>query len=266
LFSITIAIKSKLSSKSSQPVVASNIIDTESSTMANNTKITTQARHGQFDIKLSKMPSIENWLSHPEQAYDIEQIKSDTSSTSMPGLESSCSSTTSTSTINSASTSTSRKAYKAILVKLQRLRTKINLTIHYHHHTENSILFEDETQSDFPFVLPNFIQTSNYSPEGITTNSNNNGTFTPVGTTVNKHFVDSYYSHRQKQEAKFGDITPVGDSISPNYIDGEYINASDKHYDGDRRIPTVIEKNGKLAKYYARKGYDSTDEDGNILV
>jgi hypothetical protein len=223
--------------------------------MANNTKITTPTQQGQFDINLSKMPSIENWLSHPEQPYDMEQIKSDTTST-MPELNSSSSSAPSISSANSSNTSTSSKAHKAILAELQRLRTKINeqyhvlrttshgvsttfyrpkqqdaninvgtetkkrfprailkvgraikqhLTIH-HRHTENSIPFEDETQSDFPFALPNFIQTNYYIPERTT--NNNNNTFTSVGTTVNKHFVDGYYSLHLKQGAKFGEFTP----------------------------------------------------------
>jgi hypothetical protein len=219
----------------------------------------------------------------------MEQIKSDTSSTSctsMSDLESSSSSAPSIFSTNSASTRTSSKVQKAILAELQRVRTKINqqyhvlrtishgvsatiyrpkkqdakdnsksgtetekhfngaprsilkvgraikqhLTIHQRH-TENSIAFEDETQSDFPFALPNFIQTNNYSPERTTTNTsnNNNGAFIPVGNTVNKHFVDGYYSFHPKQGATYGEITPVGDSINPHYIDGEYINVSDKH-------------------------------------
>jgi hypothetical protein len=289
--------------KSSQPIVASNIIiinnnnshNTESPTMANNTKTTTQTHHGQSNIKLSKMPFIENWISHPKKQYDMQQNKSDTSYTrrTTAGLNSSFSSAPSIFSTNSDSTSTgtSIKAHNAILAELQRLRTKINqqyhvlrttshgvsttiyrpkqqdandninvgtetkkhfngaprsilkvgraikqhLTIH-HRHTKNSISFEDETQSDFLFALPNFIQTNNYSPERTTTN--NNGNFTPVGNTVNKHFVDGYYSHHQKQEATFGEFTLVGDSINPHYIDGEYINCSEKHHDQDRKIPT----------------------------
>jgi hypothetical protein len=295
--------------KSSQPIVASNIIminnnhNTESPTMANNTKTTTQTHHGQFNTKLNKMPFIENWISHPKKQYDMQQNKSDTSSTrcTTPELNSSSSSAPSIFSTNSDSTSvgTSSKAHNAILAELQRLRTKINqqyhvlrttshgvsttiyrpkqqdandninvgtetkkhfngaprsilkvgraikqhLTIH-HRHTENSISFEDETQSDVPFALPNFIQTKNYSRGRATINniSNNNGTFkgtfTPVGNTVNKHFVDGYYSHHQKQEATVGEFTPVSDSINPHYIDGEYINCSEKHHDQDRKIPT----------------------------
>jgi hypothetical protein len=322
--------------KSSQSIVASIIIiiiinHTESPIMANNTKTTTQTQYDQSNIKLNKMPFIENWISHPEKQYDMEQNKSDASSArcTTPELNSSSSSAPSIFSTNSASTSTSSKAHNALLAELQRLRTKINqqyhvlrttshgvsttilrpkqqdandninvgtetkkhfngaprsilkagraikqhLTIH-HRHTESSISFEDETQSDFPFALPNFIQTNNYNPEHtpINNTSNDNGTFkgkitfTPVGNTVNKHFVDGYYSHHQKQEATFGEFTPVGDSINPHYIDGEYISCSDKHHDQDRRIPTWIWKNVKRIVYYTSKGYDSMDEDGNIIV
>jgi hypothetical protein len=269
------------------------------------------------------MAFIENSHSNPEQQYDMEQIKSDTSCTSCttPELNSSHSSAPSISTINS--TSTSSKACQDILAELQRLRTKINqhrhvlrttfhgasttiyrpkqqdgkdrtnagiktkkhfngatrsilkmgraikqhLTIHYHH-TENSISFEEETQVDILFALPNFIQTNNYSPERTTTNTTNinNGTFTPVGNTVNKHFVDGYYSFHPKQGTTLGEFTAVGDAINPHYIDGEYINSSDKHHNQGRRIPTWTWKDGKRLVYYAREGYDSVDEDGAILV
>jgi hypothetical protein len=159
-------------------------------------------------------------------------------------------------------------APRSILKVGRAIKQHLTVHHHHHHHTENLISFEDEIQSDFPFALPNFIQIKNYSPERTTTNNNdnNNGAFTPVGNTVNKHFVDGYYSFHPKQGATFGEITPVGDSINPHYIDGEYISCSDKHHGQDRRIPTWIWENGKRIVYYASKGYDSVDEDGHTIV
>jgi hypothetical protein len=314
--------------QSSQLIVTSNII--------NNYHITSQkVRPRQrtpkpalkqttrsFNINLNRISIIENSLSHPEQQYDMEQIRSDTSSSSCTMVEfnsscscapwnSTCLCAPSISTIDNTGASTSSKCQE-ILNDLQRLRTKLNqqrhelratfgayrpkqqdgkdrtnagiktkkhlngakrsilkagraikqhLTIHYHH-TENSASFEEETQVDFLSALPNFIQTNNYSD--IT--HINNGTFTPVGKTVNKHFVDGFYSFHPKQGATFGEFTPVGESINPYYIDGEYIWNSDKNHDQDRRIPTWTWKDGKRVVYDARMGYDSMDEDDDILV